>query len=91
MISGVSIQQWQNYNNFISILQVIIKDNINRIKKNQQIIDESVKRWSKNQIQFKIWQHFNIINKKKIFNIKKIQEEIINSNQMQLKFFKKGK
>jgi len=90
IISGVCVHQWQNYKNFISILESIIKDNINNIEKNNKMIQKSLNQWSKNQIKLKVWKHLNIINEKKILRIKKIQEEIINNDFAQLKFFKKG-
>ncbi|WP_284443262.1 flagellar export protein FliJ [Buchnera aphidicola] len=90
MISGIGIYEWQNYNDFISILQKIIKENINNIKKNEKIVEESLKSWSKNQIKLKVWKHLNTINKKKILKIKKIREEMINETFFQLNFFKKG-
>ncbi|QCI22539.1 flagellar export protein FliJ [Buchnera aphidicola] len=90
MMSGIDIYQWQNYNDFISILQKIIKENINNVKKNEKILEESLKVWSKNQIKLKVWKHLNIINKKEILKMKKIREEIINENFLQLKFLKKG-
>ncbi|WAI11846.1 MAG: flagellar FliJ family protein [Buchnera aphidicola (Macrosiphum albifrons)] len=90
MMSGIDICQWQNYNDFISILQKIIKENINTIKKNEKIVKESLKLWSKNQIKLKVWQHLNTINQKKTLKIKKIQEEIINETFCQLHFLKTG-
>ncbi|QIQ41691.1 MAG: flagellar export protein FliJ [Buchnera aphidicola (Microlophium carnosum)] len=90
MILGICIHQWENYNNFISMLQIIIQDNLNRIEKHKKIIEESLRTWSKNKIKLKVWQHFNIVNKKEILKIRKIQEDIINNNYIQLKFLKKG-
>jgi len=90
IILGVCVHQWQNYKNFIFILESIIKDNINSFEKNNTMIQKSLNKWSKNQIQRKIWKHLNIINEKKILRIKKIQEEIINDDFAQLKFLKKG-
>ncbi|ACL30454.1 flagellar export protein FliJ [Buchnera aphidicola str. APS (Acyrthosiphon pisum)] len=89
LILGVSVHQWQNYNSFISVLEVIIQDNINTIKKDEKIIQESFKIWSKNQIQGNIWKHLNMIHKRKILRIKKIKDAIINDSHIQLKFFKK--
>ncbi|AEO08442.1 flagellar FliJ protein [Buchnera aphidicola str. Ak (Acyrthosiphon kondoi)] len=90
MILGVCIHQWKNYNDFISILQIIIKDNINEIEKNKKTIENSLKSWSNSQIKLNIWKYLNAINKKKILKIKKKQEEIMNDNYNQLKFLKKG-
>lgn len=89
LILGVSVHQWQNYNSFISVLEIIIQDNINTIKKDEKIIQESFKIWSKNQIQGNIWKHLNMIHKRKILRIKKIKDAIINDSHIQLKFFKK--
>ncbi|QCI17492.1 flagellar export protein FliJ [Buchnera aphidicola (Acyrthosiphon lactucae)] len=91
MMSGVCVHQWKNYNNFISTLQVIIKENINSIEENQRIIKKSLKKWSANKMKLKVWEYLNKINKKQTLKMKKIQEDIINDNCTQLKFLKKGK
>lgn len=90
IILGVPVTKWKNYNDFISILQIIIRDNKNIIEKNQKIIEENLKNWRKNQNKVKVWQHLNIKNKNKILRIKKIQEQILNDHYFQLKFLKKG-
>lgn len=90
IILGVSINHWKNYNNFISILQIVVKDNQDMIEKNQTIIEETLKSYFKNQNKVKVWQNLNIKNKRKILKIKNIQEQILNDNYVQLKFLKKG-
>ncbi|QCI20234.1 flagellar export protein FliJ [Buchnera aphidicola (Brachycaudus cardui)] len=90
LLSGMCIYQWKNYNNFISMLRVIIKDNRDMLKKNQEVIKERLNIWSKSQKKLQFWKNLNFINKTQILNIKRIEEQILNDNYIQLKFFKKG-
>ncbi|CAL4326140.1 flagellar export protein FliJ [Buchnera aphidicola] len=90
LLSGIGVYQWKNYNNFISILSVIIKDNRNMIQKNKELIKEKLKIWSESQKKLKFWQSLSVINKKQILKFKKTEEQTINDNYVQLKFLKKG-
>lgn len=77
--------QWKSYNSFIAILTAIIEENKNILLKNQKDIEKILEKWSKNQVKLKKWQYLDALNKKNILKTKKIQEEILNDNQVQLK------
>ncbi|QCI20820.1 flagellar export protein FliJ [Buchnera aphidicola (Hyperomyzus lactucae)] len=86
---GVFVYHWKDYNNFILLLDVIIKDNINIIKKNQRIIQESLQRWFNNEQKLKIWKHLHKKSSKHTLKVIKIKEQAVHDNYTQLKFFKK--
>ncbi|AAM67641.1 flagellar export protein FliJ [Buchnera aphidicola] len=87
---GICLYQWRNYNNFIFILYFLIKDNEQKIKKNQKILEKSLKQYSKNQIKLKTWNYLYKKYKKK--EIKKILlvEEMISDEFSQLKNLAEG-
>jgi flagellar FliJ protein len=87
---GILVYQWKHYNNFVLLLNMIIKDHLNIIEKNQRIIQESLKRWISNEKKIKIWKYLHEINNKNILQAQKIKEQTLHDNYTQLKFFKKG-
>lgn len=88
-ILGIHINQWKNYNNFISVLQKIIIDNKRMINRNQKIIEENLKKWFIRHNKIKYWKNLNIKNSKKILQIKKIKQQICSDNYAQLESIKK--
>ncbi len=90
--SGVSVQEWKNYNDFITVLYKVIQDNEEIVEKNRKKLEESLNIWSKIQIKLKTWQYLNEIDKKKLLRIKKIHEQTLHDNYAQLNiFYKKDK
>ncbi|AHG60290.1 Flij [Buchnera aphidicola str. USDA (Myzus persicae)] len=90
LLLGIFVYQWKNYNNFISVLGIIIHNHRIMLEENKKLIEKKMSSWSKSQKKIKIWNHLNSINKKKILKIKKIKEQIINDYHVQLKFSTKG-
>lgn len=90
LTSGMCMHKWKNYNNFISVLNLVIKDNRIILEENKKLIEEKLRSWFQSQKKIKIWKHLNTIKKKQILKIGKIQEQTLNDHYIQLKFLIKG-
>ncbi|ANZ22780.1 hypothetical protein ATN01_00380 [Buchnera aphidicola (Diuraphis noxia)] len=88
--SGICVNEWKNYNVFISVLKKIINNNENIVQCNKKIIANSLKSWHLNTNRIKLWNNLNLKNKKIMLKIKKYQENKFNNDYIQLKSFKKG-
>lgn len=75
--SGMHIHEWKNYNDFISILYVLVENNKLIIKKNKKKIKESLAKWSKNQIKLKTWNYLNNKYKKDLINKNLLIDQLI--------------
>lgn len=87
---GICLYQWRNYNNFILILYFLIKENEQKIKKNQKILEKSLKQHSKNQIKLKTWNYLYTKYKKKEIRKILLVEEMISDEFSQLKNLAEG-
>ncbi|CAL4318781.1 flagellar export protein FliJ [Buchnera aphidicola] len=74
--SGIYIYEWNNYNDFIFILYLLIENNQLIIKKNKKQVKESLKKWSQNQIKLKTWDYLNNKYKKHLINKKLLREQL---------------
>jgi flagellar biosynthesis chaperone FliJ len=90
IVFGMCMHKWIHYNDFVIVLRKIIQDNEIFLKKNDNMIENSILNWCNHENQRKIWHILNIKNKKKILKSKKIQARVLNDNDIQLKLLKKG-
>ncbi|AWH90685.1 flagellar export protein FliJ [Buchnera aphidicola (Melanaphis sacchari)] len=86
---GISVNQWKNYNIFISKLRDIISDNKNIIKNYDVMINKNIIEWSRSKMKLNTWNYFIQKNKKKMIRRKFLKENILNHEYAQLKIFKK--
>ncbi|WP_343154549.1 flagellar export protein FliJ [Buchnera aphidicola] len=87
---GISSNQWKIYNNFISILYAIIKENNNIVKTYEQKIEKKINKWFKNHITLKTWNYLNQKNQVKFKKYKILKENIMSDEFSQFKFFQEG-
>ncbi|WP_319016481.1 flagellar export protein FliJ [Buchnera aphidicola] len=87
---GMPIYHWKIYKNFIFMLYVAIEENNNIVKKYKTKIKKSINQWFQHHIKLKTWSY---LNQKNLISFKKhriLEENIINDEFSQFKFFKKG-
>lgn len=87
---GICLHQWNNYNNFIFILHLLIKDNKREIQKNENFLKENLKKWSTSQIKLKTWNYLTQKYQKEKIRKKLLIEQIVSDEFSQLKTFEKG-
>ncbi|QCI18641.1 flagellar export protein FliJ [Buchnera aphidicola] len=87
--SGISIDCWKVYNNFIFMLYVAIKENNNIVKKHEYIIKKNIDQWLKNHVKLKTWNFLNQKNKILFKNRQILKENIVSDQFSQFEFFKK--
>jgi flagellar FliJ protein len=88
---GIFLNQWENYNNFIFMLNCLIKDSRNKIKKIEEIINKNLTILLKNNTKLKTWNYLNQKNKKEKIKKSFLIEQMTTDKLSQFRSFQKGK
>ncbi|QCI24184.1 flagellar export protein FliJ [Buchnera aphidicola (Muscaphis stroyani)] len=87
---GILSYEWNNYKDFIYLLNCIIQDHKTQIKKNEKKMKKKINNYLKNQSKLKVWSLLNFKNKQVILKHKELMDQKLNNELSQLNAFQKG-